>query len=70
MRHLWRPLRGCVTTRPPKQVCTVAAPLASAPRDRADGMSPAASPRARRAPAARGERAKLAGSEGNIARLG
>jgi len=55
-------LRGCVTTRPPKQVCTVAASLASAPRDRADGMSPAASPRARRAPAARGERAKLAGS--------
>jgi len=60
-------LRGCVTTRPPKQVCTVAAPLASAPPDGADGMSPAASPRA---PAARGERAKLAGSEGNIAAFG
>src|SRR5207244_1315415 len=43
---------------------------ASAPRSRADGMSPAASPRARRAPAARGERAKLAGSEGNLAALG
>src|SRR5881296_4530716 len=51
----------------PKQVCTVAAPLAADPSDRADGMSPAAPRRPRRSRAARGERARLAGNEGNIA---
>jgi len=59
-RKLWRSLRGCVTTRPPTHVCTVAAWLASDLRHRRTAChlprrpSPAApGPRAASAPSSR-----------------
>jgi hypothetical protein len=61
-RKLWRPLRGCVTTRPPTRVCTVAAWLASDLRHRRTACHlprrpprPPLPGRARRAHQARGK---------------
>src|SRR5437667_2700197 len=61
-RRLWRPLRGCVTTRPPTHVCTVAAWLASDLRHRRTACHLPRSP----PPAAPGPRAASAPSSREV----